>query len=193
MPALQRSFCSYSLQRARLSTENKTLFRPGARFYAVSVIDRYSRPELSKIWSDQRKFEIWLEIEVLACEAMARLSLIPEEDAAEIRKRARVSIPKIMEIEKRTNHDVIAFLENVAESVGPASRWIHQGLTSSDILDTTLAVQLNESCQILLDDLHALRTVIADQARRYKMVPMIGRSHGVHARPITFGLRLALA
>jgi len=156
------------------------------------VIDRYSRPEMSKIWTDQRKFEIWLEIEVLACEAMAELCQIPKEDAAEIRKRARFSVPRILEIEQRTNHDVIAFLENVAESVGPASRWIHQGLTSSDILDTTLAVQLNESCQILLDDLEALRSVIADQACRYKMTPMIGRSHGVHAEPITFGLKLAL-
>src|SRR5437667_214747 len=147
---------------------------------------------MSKIWSDERKFQIWLEIEVLACEAMAELCQIPKEDAAEIRKRARFSIPKILEIEKRTNHDVIAFLENVAESVGPASRWIHQGLTSSDILDTTLAVQVNESCQILLDDLEALRGVIADQARQYKMTPMIGRSHGVHAEPITFGLKLAI-
>src|SRR3954452_19234602 len=147
---------------------------------------------MSKIWSDQRKFEIWLEIEVLACEAMAELSQIPKEDATEIRKRARFSIPKILEIEKRTNHDVIAFLENVAESVGPTSRWIHQGLTSSDILDTTLAVQLNDSSNILLEDLQTLRTAIADQARRYKMKPMIGRSHGVHAEPITFGLKLAL-
>src|SRR3989442_2291943 len=147
---------------------------------------------MSKIWSDERKFQIWLEIEVLACETMAELCQIPKEDASEIRKRARFSIPKILEIEKRTNHDVIAFLENVAESVGPASRWIHQGLTSSDILDTTLAVQLNESCQILLDDLQAVRTVIAGQARRFKMTPMIGRSHGVHAEPITFGLKLAL-
>src|SRR6266403_6336455 len=97
-----------------------------------------------------------------------------------------------LDSEKRTNHDVIAFLENVAESVGPASRWIHQGLTSSDILDTTLAVQLNESCQILLDDLQALRMAIADQARRFKMTPIIGRSHGIHAEPITFGLKLAL-
>ncbi|PYL02687.1 MAG: adenylosuccinate lyase, partial [Verrucomicrobia bacterium] len=115
---------------------------------------------MSQIWSDERKFQIWLEIEVLACEAMAELCQIPKEDAAEIRKRARFSIPKILEIEKQTNHDVIAFLENVAESVGPASRWIHQGLTSSDILDTTLAVQLNESCQILLDDLNSLRAEI---------------------------------
>jgi len=156
------------------------------------VIDRYSRPEMRKIWSDERKFQIWLEIEVLACEAMAELGQIPKEDAAEIRKRARFSIPEIAEIEKRTNHDVIAFLENVADSVGPAARWIHQGLTSSDILDTTLAVQLKESATILLDDLRGLRAVVAAQARRFKMTPMIGRSHGVHAEPITFGLKLAL-
>src|SRR5512132_2431980 len=131
---------------------------------------------MSKIWSDQRKFEIWLEIEVLACEAMAELCQIPKKDAVEIRKRARFSIPEILEIEKRTNHDVIAFLENVAASVGPAAREIHQGLTSSDILDTTLAVQLNESCDILLDDLKSRRIVIGDQARRFKMTPMIGRS-----------------
>ena len=147
---------------------------------------------MSKIWSDERKFQIWLEIEVLACEAMAGLGQIPKEDAAEIRKRAQFSIPKILEIEKQTNHDVIAFLENVAESVGPASRWIHQGLTSSDILDTTLAVQLTESCKILLDDLDSLRTAIGKQALRFKMTPMIGRSHGVHAEPVTFGLKLAL-
>jgi len=147
---------------------------------------------MSKIWSDERKFQIWLDIEVLACEAMADLGQIPKEDAAEIRKRAQFSIPKILEIEKQTNHDVIAFLENVAESVGPASRWIHQGLTSSDILDTTLAVQLTESCKILLDDLDSLRTAIGKQALRFKMTPMIGRSHGVHAEPVTFGLKLAL-
>src|SRR6186713_3500279 len=147
---------------------------------------------MSKIWSDQRKFEIWLEIEVLACEAMAELCQIPKEDAIEIRKRARFSIPEIAEIEKRTNHDVIAFLENVATSVGPASRWIHQGLTSSDVLDTTLAVQLTEACGILAEGLAALRKAIATQAQRYKMTPMIGRSHGIHAEPITFGLKLAL-
>jgi adenylosuccinate lyase len=144
------------------------------------------------IWSDLRKFEIWLEIETLACEAMADLGQIPKEDAAEIRQRAHFSLPEILEIEKRTGHDVIAFLENVAASIGPAARWIHQGLTSSDILDTTLAVQMNESARLLLADLGELRTAIAEQARRYKMTPMIGRSHGVHAEPITFGLKLAL-
>src|SRR5438046_4001164 len=143
-------------------------------------------------WSEKRKFEIWLEIEVLACEAMAELGQIPKQDAAEIRKRARFSISEILEIEKRTNHDVIAFLENVADSVGPAARWIHQGLTSSDILDTTLAVQLTESATILIEDLKKLRAAVADRARRFKMTPMIGRSHGIHAEPITFGLKFAL-
>jgi len=128
---------------------------------------------MRKIWSDERKFEVWLEIEVLACEAMAELGQIPKQDAAEIRKRARFSIPKILEIEKRTNHDVIAFLENVADSVGPAARWIHQGLTSSDILDTTLAVQLTGSSELLLADLKKLRSTIAKQARRFKMTPMM--------------------
>src|SRR6476659_838317 len=144
------------------------------------------------IWSDQRKFEIWLEIETIACEAMARLGLIPNEDAAVIRKKGKFEIDEIAEVEKRTNHDVIAFLENVASYVGPAARWIHQGLTSSDILDTTLAVQMTESAQILADDLAALRKTIGKGARRYKKTPMIGRSHGIHAEPITFGIKLAL-
>ena len=147
---------------------------------------------MRELWSDQRKFEIWLEIETLACEAMAELGQIPKEDAEEIRKRARFSIPEIAKIEERTNHDVIAFLENVAASVGPAARWMHQGLTSSDVLDTTLAVQLTEACGILSEDLAALRSAVAAQARRFKMTPMIGRSHGIHAEPITFGLKLAL-
>src|ERR1700704_6396138 len=144
------------------------------------------------IWSDERKFQIWLEIETIACEAMARLGLIPKEDAAVIRTKGRFEIDEIAEIEKRTNHDVIAFLENVASYVGPAARWIHQGLTSSDILDTTLAVEMTESAQILADDLAALRKAIGKQARRYKKTPMMGRSHGIHAEPITFGLKLAL-
>src|SRR3954454_18888719 len=141
---------------------------------------------MRQLWSEERKFQIWLEIETLACEAMAELGQIPAEDAAEIRKKARFSIAEIAEIEKRTNHDVIAFLENVAASVGPAARWMHQGLTSSDVLDTTLGVQMMESSQILLRDLAALRTVVADQARRFKTTAMIGRSHGIHAEPITF-------
>jgi adenylosuccinate lyase len=167
-------------------------FRLWRGYLSCRVIDRYSRPQMANIWADQRKFEIWLEIETLAAEAMADLGQIPKEDAIEIRKKAKFSIPEILEIEKRTNHDVIAFLENVASSVGPAARWIHQGLTSSDILDTTLSVQLTQSSDMLAEDLKQVRRVIANQARRYKMTPMIGRSHGVHAEPITFGLKMAL-
>ena len=170
----------------------ESLCRSRPAFYVHAVIERYSRAPMRELWSEQRKFEIWLEIETLACEAMAEIGQIPPADAAEIRQRARFSIPEINEIEKRTNHDVIAFLENVATSVGPAARWIHQGLTSSDILDTTLAVQLVAAGKILLEDIRELRRVVADQARRYKMTPMIGRSHGIHAEPITFGLKLAL-
>ena len=147
---------------------------------------------MRQLWSEQRKFEIWLEIEILACEAMAALGQIPKADAVAIRARARFSIPEIAEIEKRTNHDVIAFLENVAASVGPAARWMHQGLTSSDILDTTLAVQMTEASRLLAEDLASLRATVAERARQFKMTPMIGRSHGIHAEPVTFGLKLAL-
>jgi len=156
------------------------------------VIDRYTLPEMSGLWSDQRKYEIWLEIEVLACEAMAEIGVIPKADAETIRAKAKFDLKEVMEIEKRTNHDVIAFLENVAHYVGPAARWIHQGLTSSDILDTTLAVQMAEASDRLLADLAELREVIARRAKEHKRTPMIGRSHGIHAEPITFGLKMAL-
>jgi len=156
------------------------------------VIERYSLPAMRELWSEQRKYEIWLEIETLVCEALAEAGLIPAADAEVIRRKARFSLPEIAEIEKRTNHDVIAFLENVASSVGPEARWIHQGLTSSDILDTTLAFQMNEACALLLDDLHALREAVAARAVEHKRTPMIGRSHGIHAEPITFGLKMAL-
>ena len=156
------------------------------------MIDRYSRPEMRALWSDQRKYEIWLEIETLACEAMARLGQIPAADANAIREKARFSVPEILEIEKRTNHDVIAFLENVADSVGPAARWMHQGLTSSDVLDTTLAVQMTAACDLLIKGVDEVRAAAAEQARAHKLTPMMGRSHGIHAEPITFGLKMAL-
>ena len=156
------------------------------------MIERYSLPQMRSLWSEQRKLEIWLEIEVLACEAMAGLGTIPKEDAIVIRRKAAFDIESVHEIEKRTNHDVIAFLEDVARRVGPQARWIHQGLTSSDLLDTTLAVQMNASCAILLDDLNHLRDAIARRAIEHRFTPMIGRSHGIHAEPITFGLKLAL-
>lgn len=147
---------------------------------------------MKALWSDQRKLEIWLEIETLACEAMAELGQIPAEDARTIRERGGFDINEVLEIEKRTNHDVIAFLENVASRVGPAARWVHQGLTSSDLLDTTIAVQMTKSCEILLAALLKLREVIARRAIEHKLTPMMGRSHGIHAEPITFGLKLAL-
>jgi adenylosuccinate lyase len=123
---------------------------------------------------------------------MAQLGLIPEGDAKAIRSRGQYSVSEILEIEKRTNHDVIAFLENVASYVGPEARWMHQGLTSSDILDTALAVQLVRSCDILLEDVAQLREAVGQKAHQYKETPMIGRSHGIHAEPITFGLKMAL-
>ena len=147
---------------------------------------------MREIWTDEKKFSIWLEIETLVCEGMAELGQIPEGDARAIRERARFSTSKILKIEKQTHHVVIAFLENVSASVGPEARWTHQGLTSSDILDTSLAVQLCLAADILLDDIRDLRTEIALKAREYKYTPMIGRSHGIHAEPITFGLKMAL-
>lgn len=156
------------------------------------MIARYSREKMRSIWTEQRKLEIWLEIETLACEAMASLGQIPAEDARAIREKGAFDALEIHEIEKRTNHDVIAFLENVASHIGPAARWVHQGLTSSDLLDTTLAVQMLESCNLLEEDLHALRKTIARRALEHKFTPMIGRSHGIHAEPISFGLKLAL-
>jgi adenylosuccinate lyase len=144
------------------------------------------------IWSEERKFSIWLEIETLACEAMAELGLIPRSDAEVIRAKGRFSVAEIAEIEKRTNHDVIAFLENVASSIGPAARWMHQGLTSSDILDTTLAFQLVQASDLLAAGIRSVRAAAARQAIIHKLTPMIGRSHGIHAEPITFGLKMAL-
>ena len=156
------------------------------------MIDRYTLPEMRALWSEQRKYEIWLEIELAACEAMADAGLVPAEDARTVREKARFDLAEIAEIEKRTNHDVIAFLENVAHYAGPAARWLHQGMTSSDVLDTTLAVQMMEASELLFKDLAALREVIARRAHEFKTTPMIGRSHGIHAEPITFGLKLAL-
>jgi adenylosuccinate lyase len=156
------------------------------------MISRYSRPEMAALWTEEAKLKHWLDIEILACEGMARIGQIPKKDAAIIRKKARFDIQQVRENEKRTQHDVLAFLENVATYVGPAGRWVHQGLTSSDLLDTTLALQLRDSADILLQDLKKLRKVIAVKARKYKMIPMMGRSHGIHAEPITYGLKLAL-
>jgi adenylosuccinate lyase len=147
---------------------------------------------MAAIWADENRFRIWLQIEILACEKMTEMGQIPPEDLETIRQRARFDVQRIAEIEEKVNHDVIAFLTNVAENVGPAARHIHRGLTSSDILDTALAVQMVQAADILIRDAQAVREAAARKARQYKYTPMIGRSHGVHAEPITFGLKMAL-
>lgn len=152
------------------------------------MIRRYSREPMRQIWSDENKFALWLRIEILACEARR----IPARDLATIKRKARFEIARIQEIEKTTNHDVIAFLTCVAENVGPASRHIHEGLTSSDIVDTALACQMVQAADLLLADVDELRRVIARRAKEHQFTPIIGRTHGVHAEPTTFGLKLAL-
>jgi len=156
------------------------------------MIPRYSRPEMAALWSEEAKLNHWLEIEVLACEGMAHYGHIPAEDAQIIRAKAKFDIAKVRENEKRTNHDVIAFLEEVAVHVGGPGRFIHRGLTSSDLLDTTMALQCVASADLLLADLAKLRAAIAERAKEHKFTPMMGRSHGIHAEPITYGLKLAL-
>jgi len=156
------------------------------------MIPRYTGKQMGAIWEDENKFRIWLTIEVLACEAMNKLGMVPARDLANIKKKADFNVKRILKIEAKVNHDVIAFLTNVAEHVGPSARYIHRGLTSSDILDTALAVQMLQAIDILIQDVKAVRRAAAVKARRYKFTPMIGRSHGVHAEPITFGLKMAL-
>lgn len=156
------------------------------------MIPRYTRPEMGRIWTDQRKFETWLQVEILACEAMHKLGEIPAADLKRIQSRAAFKVSRINAIEKKVDHDVIAFLTNVAENVGPSSRFIHKGLTSSDVIDTALAVQMVEAMDLLIKDVKALRKVIAAKARKFKYTPMMGRSHGIHAEPVTFGLKMAL-
>jgi len=156
------------------------------------MIPRYTRPEIGNIWEDENKFSIWLNIEILACEAMHKLGIVPLADLKKIKSKAAFTVKRINQIEAKVNHDVIAFLTNVAEHVGPSSCFIHRGLTSSDVLDTALAVQMVQAMDILIADVKAVRKAAAAKAKKYKMTPMIGRSHGVHAEPITFGLKMAL-
>lgn len=156
------------------------------------MIERYTRPDMGAIWSDENKYRIWLEIEILACEAQAELGVIPKEAVEEIRAKASFDVNRILEIEQTTKHDVIAFTTNVAEYVGPASRFIHLGMTSSDVLDTCLAVQLKQAGVLILEDLKNLESILARRAVEFKNTVCIGRSHGIHAEPTTFGLKLAL-
>lgn len=147
---------------------------------------------MGAIWEDQNKFRIWLDIELLACDAQAELGTIPREAARSIREKARFDIGRIDAIEREVKHDVIAFLTNVGEYVGPEARFIHLGMTSSDVLDTCLAVQMKQAGEILLKDLRTMADVLARRAREFKMTIMVGRTHGIHAEPTTFGLKLAL-
>jgi adenylosuccinate lyase len=155
------------------------------------MIPRYSRPEMVKIWEPENKFRIWFEIEAHACDAQAELGVIPKEAAEAVWKRGKWEIERIDEIERETKHDVIAFLTNLAEHVGPEARFVHQGMTSSDVLDTCLAVQLTQASDILLADIDNLLAALERRAKEHKYTPTMGRSHGIHAEPVTFGLKLA--
>lgn len=155
------------------------------------MIPRYARPEMSAIWSPESKYAIWLEIETLACEAMAELGEIPQEAAQAIRERGNFSVERIDEIEREVKHDIIAFTTSVAEFVGEEARFLHKGLTSSDVLDTCLAVQLSRASDILIKDMEELLESIKKRAEEHKWTITIGRSHGIHAEPTTFGVKLA--
>ncbi len=156
------------------------------------MIPRYSRPQMARIWTEENKFQTWLEVELAALEAMAQYGLVPASAVANIRAQARFEVARIEEIEAQTKHDVIAFLTNVAEYVGEDSRYLHFALTSSDILDTSMALRLRQAADLLLADLEELLGVLKDRAREFQHTVCIGRSHGIHAEPITFGLKFAL-
>ena len=160
------------------------------------MIPRYSRPEMAAIWAPQTKFRIWYEIEAAATEAMAKIGMVPQEAARALREKgdnAEFDVSRIDEIEREVKHDVIAFLTHLAEIVGPEARFVHQGMTSSDVLDTCLAVQLTRASDLLIADLDALLAALKRRAFEHKLTPTIGRSHGIHAEPTTFGLKLAFA
>src|SRR5204862_6021016 len=153
------------------------------------MIPRYTHPEMGRIWSDQRRYETWLGVEIAAAEAMAAAGIVPADAARDIRERGGFDIARIDEIERTTGHDVIAFTTSVAEKVGPSARWLHFGMTSSDVIDTAQALQMREACDLILADLDGLSEAIRDRALEHRRTPMIGRTHGVHAEPMTFGLK----
>src|SRR5712691_4786375 len=156
------------------------------------MIPRYTHPDMGRIWSDQRRYETWLLVETAAAEAMAAAGIIPPEAARDIRERGAFDIARIDAIEQTTQHDVIAFTTAVAEHLGPSARWLHFGLTSSDVIDTAQALQMREACDLFLKNLDALMQAVRMRAEEHRRTPMIGRTHGVHAEPMTFGLKLAL-
>ena len=156
------------------------------------MIERYTRPEMARIWSEENRFAKWLEIEILATEALAGMGKVPGDAPARIRQNARIDVSRIREIEREVHHEVIAFLRCLAESIGDDSRFVHVGMTSSDVMDTGFSLQLKDASELLLEDVRQLLAVLREQAFRYKDTAMMGRTHGIHAEPITFGLKLAL-
>ncbi len=155
------------------------------------MIERYSRKELTTIWSEENKYKIWLDVEIAAAQAMEKLGQIPKGVSSVVRKKAKINVKRIHQIEKKVKHDVIAFLTSVTERSGIKARYLHQGMTSSDVLDTSFNIQLVQSGKIILKDLDQILKVLKRQAKKYKFTPCMGRSHGIHAEPITFGLKLA--
>ncbi len=156
------------------------------------MIERYTRPEMGAIWTDENRYQAWLKVEIAACEAWAELGVIPQEDVEKIKKNARIDIKRILEIEEETRHDVVAFTRQIAETLGSESKWVHYGLTSTDVVDTALSYLLKQANEILLRDVDRFIEVLREKALAYKETVMIGRTHGVHAEPTTFGLKMAL-
>src|SRR5262244_2959825 len=156
------------------------------------MIPRYTRPQMGRIWEDQNKYQRWLDVELAVVETLAEEGIIPREAAAQIKARAAFSVDRINEIEAEVKHDVIAFTTSVAEYVGPASRYFHYGLTSSDVLDTALALQVADASEVIFEDLERLLSVLKKRAYEFKTTVIVGRTHGIHAEPTTFGLKLAL-
>lgn len=156
------------------------------------MIDRYTRPEMGSIWTEENKFKAWLEVEILACEAWSELGVIPKEDVVKLRQNASFSIERIQEIEEETRHDVVAFTRAVSESLGEEKKWVHYGLTSTDVVDTALSYLLKQANQIIENDLERFIEILKNKALEHKYTVMMGRTHGVHAEPTTFGLKLAL-
>jgi adenylosuccinate lyase len=156
------------------------------------MIPRYTHPDMGRIWSEERRYETWLQVETAAAEAMAEVGIIPQDAARDIREKSRFDVARIAAIEETTQHDVIAFTTAVAEHIGPSARWLHFGLTSSDVVDTAQAIQMREATDLLISDVEALLDAVRVRAEEHRRTPMIGRTHGVHAEPMTFGLKLAL-
>jgi adenylosuccinate lyase len=156
------------------------------------MIERYTTPRMKSLWSDQNKFQKWLDIELLACEAQAKLGIIPKTALPKIKKKAKFDVERIAQIEEKTKHDVVAFLTNVAENIGKEGKYVHYGMTSSDILDTSLSLLMREAGEVILQDLGNLSLSLKKKALKFKHTPMMGRTHGVHAEPITLGLKFVL-